>query len=81
MLVKVGEDLEGEWKVETKHKMYSIPEDAMTGTAEMVRSDLLQFVPIGEISLDFLFQEEIRGKDVSNGVKSHRYFFFLGGGE
>lgn len=37
MLVKVGEDEEGSWKVETKKQMYSIPEDAMTGTAEMVR--------------------------------------------
>lgn len=37
MLVKVGEDEERGWKVETKHQMYSIPEDAMTGTAEMVR--------------------------------------------
>ncbi|MEE6512857.1 hypothetical protein FKM82_020133 [Ascaphus truei] len=35
MLVKVGEDVEGQWRVETKHKMYSIPEDAMTGTAKM----------------------------------------------
>ena len=37
MLVKVGEDEERGWKVETKHQMYSISEDAMTGTAEMVR--------------------------------------------
>lgn len=37
MLVKVGEDEERSWKVETKNQMYSIPEDAMTGTAEMVR--------------------------------------------
>ncbi len=36
MLVKVGEDEERSWKVETKNQMYSIPEDAMTGTAEMV---------------------------------------------
>uniref|UniRef100_A0A8C7T1B3 Phosphotransferase n=1 Tax=Oncorhynchus mykiss TaxID=8022 RepID=A0A8C7T1B3_ONCMY len=35
MLVKVGEDEERGWKVETKHQMYSISEDAMTGTAEM----------------------------------------------
>lgn len=37
MLVKVGDDEEGIWKVLTKKQMYSIPEDAMTGTAEMVR--------------------------------------------
>lgn len=37
MLVKVGEDEETGWKLETKQQMYSIPEDAMTGTAEMVR--------------------------------------------
>ncbi|XP_016812873.2 hexokinase-4 isoform X3 [Pan troglodytes] len=35
MLVKVGEGEEGQWSVKTKHQMYSIPEDAMTGTAEM----------------------------------------------
>lgn len=38
MLVKVGEGAEGQWSVTTKHQMYSIPEDAMTGTAEMVSS-------------------------------------------
>ncbi len=37
MLVKVGEDEERGWKVETKYHMYSIHEDTMTGTAEMVR--------------------------------------------
>lgn len=41
MLVKVGEDEEGSWKVLTKKQMYSIPEDAMTGTAEMVRERLM----------------------------------------
>nr|XP_040147816.1 hexokinase-4 isoform X2 [Ictidomys tridecemlineatus] len=35
MLVKVGEGEAGQWSVKTKHQMYSIPEDAMTGTAEM----------------------------------------------
>lgn len=40
MLVKVGEDEEKSWKVETKNQMYSIPEDAMTGTAEMVSDSL-----------------------------------------
>lgn len=39
MLVKVGEGEEGQWSVKTKHQMYSIPEDAMTGTAEMVSSE------------------------------------------
>lgn len=38
MLVKVGEGEVGQWSVKTKHQMYSIPEDAMTGTAEMVSS-------------------------------------------
>lgn len=37
MLVKVGEGEAGQWSVKTKHQMYCIPEDAMTGTAEMVR--------------------------------------------
>lgn len=36
MLVKVGEGEAGHWSVKTKHQMYCIPEDAMTGTAEMV---------------------------------------------
>lgn len=36
MLVKVGEGEAGQWSVKTKQQMYSIPEDAMTGTAEMV---------------------------------------------
>ncbi len=35
--MKVGEDEERGWKVETKYHMYSIHEDTMTGTAEMVR--------------------------------------------
>lgn len=43
MLVKVGEDEEGSWKVETKKQMYSIPEDAMTGTAEMVRECIYRY--------------------------------------
>ena len=41
MLVKVGEDEERGWKVETKNEMYSISEDAMTGTAEMVSTNPL----------------------------------------
>lgn len=43
MLVKVGEDEDCTWKIETKNQMYSIPEDAMTGTAEMV-SKYLDFL-------------------------------------
>lgn len=46
MLVKVGEGEEGQWKVKTKHQMYSIPEDAMTGTAEMVSGALRASHPI-----------------------------------
>ena len=41
MLVIVGEDEERSWKVETKNQMYSIPEDAMTGTAEMVSNSTI----------------------------------------
>lgn len=40
MLVKVGEDEDCTWKIETKNQMYSIPKDAMTGTAEMVSNYL-----------------------------------------
>lgn len=43
MLVKVGKDEERGFKVETTNQMYSIPEDAMTGTAEMVCEHLKHF--------------------------------------
>lgn len=36
--MKVGEGDAGQWSVKTKQQMYSIPQDAMTGTAEMVSS-------------------------------------------
>lgn len=53
MLVKVGEDEERSWKVETKNQMYSIPEDAMTGTAEMVNDSSIY------IAILFQYQEEV----------------------
>uniref|UniRef100_A0AAY4CUT0 Phosphotransferase n=1 Tax=Denticeps clupeoides TaxID=299321 RepID=A0AAY4CUT0_9TELE len=61
MLVKVGEDEEGCWKVETKHHMYSIPEDAMTGTAEML------FDYIAECISDFLDKHHIKHKKLPLG--------------
>ena len=45
MLVKVAEDEERGWKVDTKNHMYSIPEDAMTGTAEMVSKKYIKPFP------------------------------------
>ncbi|XP_076845213.1 hexokinase-4 isoform X2 [Brachyhypopomus gauderio] len=61
MLVKVGEDEERGWKVETKHRMYSIPEDAMTGTAEML------FDYIAECISDFLDKHGIKHKKLPLG--------------
>uniref|UniRef100_A0A8C8JRN8 Phosphotransferase n=1 Tax=Oncorhynchus tshawytscha TaxID=74940 RepID=A0A8C8JRN8_ONCTS len=61
MLVKVGEDEERGWKVETKHQMYSIPEDAMTGTAEML------FDYIAECISDFLNRQHIKHKKLPLG--------------
>ncbi|KAE8619018.1 hypothetical protein XENTR_v10009569 [Xenopus tropicalis] len=77
MLVKVGEDLEGQWKVETKHKMYSIPEDAMTGTAEMLFdyiaeciSDYLdqQNMKHKKLPLGFTFSFPVRHEDIDKGI-------------
>ncbi|MEQ2275166.1 hypothetical protein XENORESO_021839 [Xenotaenia resolanae] len=61
MLVKVGEDEERGFKVETKNQMYSIPEDAMTGTAEML------FDYIAECMSDFLDQHHIKHKKLPLG--------------
>ncbi|KAF4070416.1 hypothetical protein AMELA_G00285290 [Ameiurus melas] len=61
MLVVVGEDEERGWKIETKHRMYSIPEDAMTGTAEML------FDYISECISDFLDKHNIKHKKLPLG--------------
>ncbi|XP_060787275.1 hexokinase-4 [Neoarius graeffei] len=61
MLVIVGEDEERGWKVETKYRMYSIPEDAMTGTAEML------FDYIAECISDFLDKHHIKHKKLPLG--------------
>ncbi|NWR56729.1 HXK4 Glucokinase, partial [Bucorvus abyssinicus] len=61
MLVKVGEGEEGQWTVKTKHQMYSIPEDAMTGTAEML------FDYISECISDFLDKHQIKHKKLPLG--------------
>ncbi|XP_026573804.1 glucokinase [Pseudonaja textilis] len=61
MLVKVGDDEEGQWKVKTKHQMYSIPEDAMTGTAEML------FDYISECISDFLDKHQMKHKKLPLG--------------
>ncbi|XP_072255256.1 hexokinase-4 [Pyxicephalus adspersus] len=90
MLVKVGEDLEGQWKVETKHKMYSIPEDAMTGTAELVRRhniDYRYLPPFSFLDLspwtDPMFRERnlyFDFKFVPNGLQQGHPFPFNGSG-
>uniref|UniRef100_A0A3B3Q4W4 Phosphotransferase n=1 Tax=Paramormyrops kingsleyae TaxID=1676925 RepID=A0A3B3Q4W4_9TELE len=61
MLVKVGEDEETGWKLETKQQMYSIPEDAMTGTAEML------FDYIAERISDFLAKHQLKHKKLPLG--------------
>uniref|UniRef100_A0A3P8XD21 Phosphotransferase n=1 Tax=Esox lucius TaxID=8010 RepID=A0A3P8XD21_ESOLU len=77
MLVKVGEDEERGWKVETKHQMYSIPEDAMTGTAEMLFdyiaeciSDFLniQHIKHKKLPLGFTFSFPVRHEDIDKGI-------------
>ncbi|KFO33063.1 Glucokinase [Fukomys damarensis] len=61
MLVKVGEGEEGQWSVKTKQQMYSIPEDAMTGTAEML------FDYISECISDFLDKHQMKHKKLPLG--------------
>ncbi|KAL7981464.1 hypothetical protein Chor_002360 [Crotalus horridus] len=61
MLVKVGDAEEGQWKVKTKHQMYSIPEDARTGTAEML------FDYISECISDFLDKHQMKHKKLPLG--------------
>ncbi|KAM9475640.1 hexokinase-4 [Clarias gariepinus] len=77
MLVIVGEDEERGWKVETKHRMYSIPEDAMTGTAEMLFdyiaeciSDFLDehHIKHRKLPLGFTFSFPVRHEDLDKGI-------------
>ncbi|XP_057212479.1 hexokinase-4 isoform X1 [Triplophysa rosa] len=77
MLVKVGEDEERGWKVETKHHMYSIPEDTMTGTAEMLFdyiagciSDFLDKHNLKhkKLPLGFTFSFPVRHEDLDKGI-------------
>uniref|UniRef100_A0A8C9SXF1 Phosphotransferase n=1 Tax=Scleropages formosus TaxID=113540 RepID=A0A8C9SXF1_SCLFO len=77
MLVKVGEDEERGWKVETKNGMYSIPEDAMTGTAEMLFdhvaeciSDFLgkHHIKHKKLPLGFTFSFPVRHEDIDKGI-------------
>ncbi|XP_070759982.1 hexokinase-4 isoform X2 [Enoplosus armatus] len=77
MLVKVGADEERSWKVETKNQMYSIPEDAMTGTAEMLfdyvaecMSDFLDkhHIKHKKLPLGFTFSFPVRHEDIDKGI-------------
>ncbi|CAL8328152.1 unnamed protein product [Arctogadus glacialis] len=77
MLVKVGEDEERGWKVETKNEMYSISEDAMTGTAEMLFdyiaeciSDFLgkHHIKHKKLPLGFTFSFPVRHEDIDKGI-------------
>uniref|UniRef100_W5NDG5 Phosphotransferase n=1 Tax=Lepisosteus oculatus TaxID=7918 RepID=W5NDG5_LEPOC len=77
MLVKVGEDDDRGWKVETKYQMYSIPEDAMTGTAEMLFdyiseciSDFLDKhnMKHKKLPLGFTFSFPVRHEDIDKGI-------------
>uniref|UniRef100_A0A4W4HMS4 Phosphotransferase n=1 Tax=Electrophorus electricus TaxID=8005 RepID=A0A4W4HMS4_ELEEL len=77
MLVKVGEDGERGWKVETKHHMYSIPEDAMTGTAEMLFDYIAECISDfldkhgmkhKKLPLGFTFSFPVRHEDLDKGI-------------
>nr|XP_019587226.1 PREDICTED: glucokinase isoform X5 [Rhinolophus sinicus] len=77
MLVKVGEGEAGQWSVKTKHQMYSIPEDAMTGTAEMLFdyvseciSDFLEkhHMKHKKLPLGFTFSFPVRHEDIDKGI-------------
>nr|XP_033804163.1 hexokinase-4 isoform X5 [Geotrypetes seraphini] len=77
MLVKVGENMEGQWKVETKHQMYSIPEDAMTGTAEMLFDYIAECISDyldkhnmkhKKLPLGFTFSFPVRHEDIDKGI-------------
>nr|KAF6469462.1 glucokinase [Molossus molossus] len=62
MLVKVGEGEAGQWSVKTKHQMYCIPEDAMTGTAEMHQ------MKHKKLPLGFTFSFPVRHEDIDKGI-------------
>ncbi|XP_004072203.1 glucokinase [Oryzias latipes] len=77
MLVKVGKDEERGFKVETTNQMYSIPEDAMTGTAEMLfdyiaecMSDFLDkhHIKHKKLPLGFTFSFPVRHEDIDKGI-------------
>ncbi|XP_011614105.2 hexokinase-4 isoform X1 [Takifugu rubripes] len=77
MLVKVGEDEEGSWKVLTKKQMYSIPEDAMTGTAEMLFDYIAEcmshfldhyHMKHKKLPLGFTFSFPVRHEDIDKGI-------------
>ncbi|XP_001520120.2 hexokinase-4 isoform X1 [Ornithorhynchus anatinus] len=77
MLVKVGEGEEGQWSVKTKHQLYSIPTDAMTGTAEMLFdyiseciSDFLDkhHMKHKKLPLGFTFSFPVRHEDIDKGI-------------
>uniref|UniRef100_A0A3B4AFN5 Phosphotransferase n=1 Tax=Periophthalmus magnuspinnatus TaxID=409849 RepID=A0A3B4AFN5_9GOBI len=77
MLVKVGKDEDRSWKIETKNQMYSIPEDAMTGTAEMLfdyiaecMSDFLgkHHIKHKKLPLGFTFSFPVRHEDLDKGI-------------
>uniref|UniRef100_A0A8C6SF88 Phosphotransferase n=1 Tax=Neogobius melanostomus TaxID=47308 RepID=A0A8C6SF88_9GOBI len=77
MLVKVGGDEERSWKIETNNQMYSIPEDAMTGTAEMLfdyiaecMSDFLDkhHIKHKKLPLGFTFSFPVRHEDLDKGI-------------
>ncbi|XP_032869919.1 hexokinase-4 [Amblyraja radiata] len=61
MLVKVGKDEKGSWKISTSNQMYSIPTDVMTGTAEML------FDYVAKCISNFLDQHNMKHKKLSLG--------------
>uniref|UniRef100_UPI00398F0F1A hexokinase-4 isoform X1 n=2 Tax=Pristiophorus japonicus TaxID=55135 RepID=UPI00398F0F1A len=77
MLVKVSEDAQGGWKIETSNQMYDIPADVMTGTAEMLFDYIAQCISNfldqysmkdKKLPLGFTFSFPVRHEDIDKGI-------------
>ncbi|XP_007905622.2 hexokinase-4 isoform X2 [Callorhinchus milii] len=77
MLVKVGENEEGDWKIATIPQMYSIPVDVTTGTAQMLFDYIAQCISNfldrhnikhKKLPLGFTFSFPVRHEDIDKGI-------------
>nr|XP_032806609.1 hexokinase-4 isoform X2 [Petromyzon marinus] len=77
ILVKVGQNEEGEWRVETKNELYCIPEDVMTGTAEMLFDYIAECIANyldklnmkhKKLPLGFTFSFPVKHVDLDKGI-------------